>query len=206
MKSETDQGTSTTPRVTHDSRGIAKTALFVVGASFLFGFAMVPIYRIACEHVLGIKLSGEAADAAQVALMTEDKSRTIAIEFVASVNSKLPWDFKAEKARIEVHPGALTEVWFDATNQSDAAIVGNAVPSVAPSEASPYFNKTECFCFTEQTLDAGESRRMPVRFVVDPQLPKGTKTLTLSYTFYANELATKQLSLVPAPVAGIAKN
>ncbi|MEO7936856.1 MAG: cytochrome c oxidase assembly protein [Dokdonella sp.] len=190
----------------HDVRGIARVALGVVAASFLFGFAMVPIYRIACEHVLGIKLSGEAADAAQVALMTEDKSRTIAVEFIASVNSKLPWSFKAEKARIEIHPGALTEVWFDATNESDAAIVGNAVPSVAPSEASPYFNKTECFCFTEQTLAAGESRRMPVRFVVDPQLPIGTKTLTLSYTFYANELATKQLSLVPAPVGGIAKN
>ena len=190
----------------HDARSIARTALAVVAASFLFGFAMVPIYRIACEHVLGIKLSGEAADAAQVALMTVDESRTIAVEFVASVNSKLPWAFKAEKVRVNVHPGALTEVWFDATNHSDAAIVGNAVPSVAPSEASPYFNKTECFCFTEQTLQAGESRRMPVRFVVDPQLPKATTTLTLSYTFYANELATRQLGLIPVPPAGIAKN
>lgn len=189
-----------------DARGIAKTALAVVAASFLFGFAMVPIYRIACEHVLGIKLSGEAADAAQVALMTVDESRTVAVEFVASVNSKLPWVFKAEKVRVNVHPGALTEVWFDATNQSNAAIVGNAVPSVAPSEASPYFNKTECFCFTEQTLQAGESRRMPVRFVVDPQLPKATTKLTLSYTFYANEQATRQLSLVSTPLAGIAKN
>ncbi len=190
----------------HDARGIARVALGVVAASFLFGFAMVPLYRIACEHVLGIRMSGEAADAAQVALMTEDTSRTVAVEFIATVNSKLPWTFVAEKARIEVHPGVLTEVWFDASNQSGAAIVGNAVPSVAPAEASPYFNKTECFCFTEQLLEAGESRRMPVRFVVDPQLPKDTKTLTLSYTFYANELATGQLSLVPAPVVGIAKN
>ncbi len=205
MNMETPKAAPNKP-VKHDARGIAKVALGVVAASFLFGFAMVPIYRIACEHVLGIKLSGEAADAAQVALMTEDKSRTIAVEFIASVNSKLPWAFKAEKARIEIHPGALTEVWFDATNESNAAIVGNAVPSVAPSEASPYFNKTECFCFTEQTLEAGESRRMPVRFVVDPQLPRSTKTLTLSYTFYANELATKQLSLVPAPVGDVAKN
>lgn len=190
----------------HDARGIARVALGVVAASFLFGFAMVPVYRIACEHVLGIRMSGEAADAAQVALMTEDISRTVAVEFVANVNSKLPWTFSAEKARIEIHPGALTEVWFDASNLSDAAIVGNAVPSVAPAEASPFFNKTECFCFTEQMLEAGESRRMPVRFIVDPQLPKTTKTLTLSYTFYANELATRQLSLVPAPLGGIAKN
>ena len=190
----------------HDARGIAKTALWVVAASFLFGFAMVPIYRIACEHVLGIKLSGEVADAASVALMQVDESRTIAVEFIASVNSKLPWQFKAEKTRIEVHPGALTEVWFDASNDSGAAIVGNAVPSVAPSEASPYFNKTECFCFTEQVLDGGESRRMPVRFVIDPQLPKGVKTLTLSYTFYANEAATSRLTLVTPPRDGIARN
>lgn len=206
MSSESGQHEST-PRVKHDSRGIARAALWVVGASFLFGFAMVPIYRIACEHVLGIKLSGEAADAAQVALMKVDESRTVAVEFVANVNSKLPWDFRAEKVRVDVHPGALTEVWFDATNQSGAAIVGNAVPSVAPSEASPFFNKTECFCFTEQTLEAGESRRMPVRFIVDPQLPSGVKTLTLSYTFYANELATERLGLAPAPANGIiAKN
>ena len=149
-------------------------------------------------------MSGDAADAAQVALMTEDKTRTIAVEFIASVNSKLPWAFKAEKARIEIHPGALTEVWFDATNTGAEAIVGNAVPSIAPSTASSYFNKTECFCFTEQVLKAGESRRMPVRFFVDPQLPKDVRELTLSYTFYANEVATRRLSETgsPLPAAG----
>lgn len=173
--------------------GIAKTAAMIAGASFLFGFAMVPIYRIACEHVLGIKLDPNSANVDKVAAMKVDESRLIAIEFVATVNSKLPWAFRPELTRIEVHPGALTEVWFDATNESGDAIVGNAVPSVAPAEASLYFNKTECFCFTEQLLDAGESRRMPVRFVVDPQLPKGVKTLTLSYTFYANEIATGRL-------------
>ena len=200
MKSENSHPQSGKP-AKHDARGIARTALWVVAASFLFGFALVPIYRIACEHVLGIKLSGDVADAASVALMQVDESRTVTVEFIASVNSKLPWEFKAEKARVEVHPGALTEVWFDATNDSTAAIVGNAVPSVAPSEASPYFSKTECFCFTEQLLDGGESRRMPVRFVVDPQLPDGVKTLTLSYTFYANEAATSRLSFVALPPA-----
>src|SRR5690606_11708741 len=114
------------------------------------------------------------------------------------VNSRLPWAFAPEVSRIEVHPGALTEVWFDATNTSAEAIVGNAVPSVAPSAASLYFNKTECFCFTEQKLDGGESRRMPVRFVVDPRLPDHVKTLTLSYTFYENEIATRRLA---APAA-----
>jgi cytochrome c oxidase assembly protein subunit 11 len=187
--------------------GIAKTAAMVVAASFLFGFAMVPLYRIACEHVLGIKLDPDGISAQQAASMQVDESRTVAVEFVANVNSKLPWDFQPEVTRVVVHPGALTEVWFDATNHSAEPIVGNAVPSVAPAEASLYFNKTECFCFTEQLLDAGESRRMPVRFVVDPQLPKSVNTLTLSYTFYANEIATGRLSGASWLSAdGIAKN
>ena len=105
---------------------------------------------------------------------------------------------------IDVHPGKLTEVWFDATNTGGEAIVGNAVPSIAPSTASSYFNKTECFCFTEQVLKAGESRRMPVRFFIDPQLPRDVRELTLSYTFYANEVATRRLSETgsPLPAAG----
>ncbi len=177
-----------------DVRGLAKVAGTVVLASFLFGFAMVPLYRIACEHVLGIKLAGDVVAQETVAAMEVDVSRTVAVEFVAGVNSRLPWEFAPEVSRIEVHPGALTEVWFDATNTAGSAIVGNAVPSVAPSPASLYFNKTECFCFTEQKLDAGESRRMPVRFVVDPRLPADVRTLTLSYTFYENEIATRRLA------------
>jgi cytochrome c oxidase assembly protein subunit 11 len=128
----------------------------------------------------------------------------VRVQFVASVNSRLPWVFVPELPSVEVHPGKLTEVWFDATNTGAEAIVGNAVPSIAPSTASSYFNKTECFCFTEQVLKAGESRRMPVRFFVDPQLPKDVRELTLSYTFYANEVATRRLSETgsPLPAAG----
>ena len=181
-------------------RELAKVAGGVVLASFLFGFAMVPLYRIACEQVLGIKLAGDIVAPEKVAAMGVDESRTVTVEFVASVNSKLPWAFAPEVSRVEVHPGKLTEAWFDATNTSADPIVGNAVPSVAPSSASLYFNKTECFCFTEQRLDAGESRRMPVRFVVDPQLPSTVKTLTLSYTFYANDIATRRLG-ADAPAA-----
>ena len=116
------------------------------------------------------------------------------------VNSKLPWAFASEAPSVDVHPGELTEVWFDATNHSKEAIVGNAVPSVAPSTASLYFNKTECFCFTEQMLNAGESRRMPVRFVVDPRLPKEVTELTLSYTFYENTVATQRVASTGSPL------
>lgn len=173
------------------NRSLIRTGLIVACCAFLFGFAMVPLYRVVCEHVLGIKLGEGAASAAG---LVEDTSRTVNVQFVASVNSKLPWSFVPERPSVRVHPGKLTEVWFDARNQGDEAIVGNAVPSVAPAAASLYFNKTECFCFTEQTLAAGESRRMPVRFFVDPKLPRNVHDLTLSYTFFANEPATARLA------------
>ncbi len=184
--------------------GVAKTAGVVVACAFAFGFAMVPLYRIVCEHVLGIRLAEGAVDRSRVGGLVEDTSRTVRVQFVASVNSKLPWVFSSEVTSVEVHPGKLVEAWFDATNTGAEAIVGNAVPSIAPSTASQYFNKTECFCFTEQVLKAGETRRMPVRFFVDPQLPKSVSELTLSYTFYANEVATRRLAETgsPLPAAG----
>jgi cytochrome c oxidase assembly protein subunit 11 len=185
---------------TQRNRGVLKAALIVCACAFLFGFAMVPIYRIACEHVFGIKLAQGAASEAKVSAYVEDDSRTIRVQFVASVNSKLPWAFQSEAPSVDVHPGKLTEAWFDATNNSKEAIVGNAVPSIAPNTASLYFNKTECFCFTEQMLKPGESRRMPVRFVVDPKLPKEVTELTLSYTFYENTVATQRVAATGSPL------
>lgn len=184
--------------------GVLKTTAIICAGAFMFGFAMVPVYRIVCEHVLGIKLAEGAADQTAVAGLKEDSSRTINVQFVASVNSKMPWTFVPELPSVAVHPGKLTEVWFDAGNHGGDAIVGNAVPSIAPSTASSYFTKTECFCFTEQMLKAGESRRMPVRFFVDPRLPRNVHELTLSYTFYENDVATKRLSQADSalPVAG----
>ena len=174
---------------------VVKIALIVCVASFLFGFrVMPPIYRIACEHIFGIKFENKVADGAKVAGFAPDLERTVEVQFVGNVNSALKWTFAPEVFNVKVHPGVLTEAWFDASNLAPDAIVGNAVPSIAPNRASLYFNKTECFCFTEQTLQAGESRRMPVRFIVDPKLPQDIKQLTLSYTFYNNELATKRLA------------
>ena len=185
---------------TQQNRGVLKVSLIVVAAAFLFGFAMVPIYRIACEHVLGIKLAENATSEAKAASFVKDDTRTIRVQFIASVNSKLPWKFQPEVPSVEVHPGKLSEAWFDATNNAAEAIVGNAVPSVAPNTASLYFNKTECFCFTEQLLKAGESRRMPVRFIVDPKLPREITELTLSYTFYENTVATERVAATGSPL------
>lgn len=184
------------------SAHIVRTTLIVCAAAFLFGWAMIPLYRIACEHVLGIKLSEGGVSKAQAAAYVEDESRLVTVQFVASVNSKLPWTFASELPSVQVHPGKLTEVFFNAHNAAGVAIVGNAVPSVAPNTASLYFNKTECFCFTEQLLAAGESRRMPVRFIVDPALPADVRELTLSYTFYENTVATQRIAATGSPLPG----
>jgi len=189
-------------RTTDRNRSFLKRAIIVCACMFLFGFACVPIYRIACDHgYLGGRVRNTPDSPTAVAAFKADESRWVTVQFVAQVNSALSWQFTPEKVSMRVHPGALNEAWFDATNTAPQAIVGNAVPSVAPNTASLYFNKTECFCFTEQTLAPGESRRMPVRFVVDPKLPGDIGTLTLSYTFYNNELATKKLA-EQASVAG----
>lgn len=176
------------------ARRFRKRAALVCVCMFLFGFACVPIYRIACTHgYLGPRVQN-APDGTNVADMKVDASRWVTVQFVGNVNSKLAWQFAPENFSVKVHPGQLTQAWFDATNHADNSIVGNAVPSIAPNQASLYFTKTECFCFTEQTLAPGESRRMPVKFIVDPKMPSDIDTLTLSYTFFNNELATKKLA------------
>ena len=115
------------------------------------------------------------------------------VEFDATVNSRLPWSFRPNETRMRVRVGEQYETTYYAHNDSTAPVVGSATPSVAPARASGYFNKTECFCFTAQTLQAGEARDMPVRFIIDPALPAGVKTVTLSYTFYKNDALTAAL-------------
>ena len=176
------------------SKKTFRTIALVSAGSFVFAFSMVPLYRIACEKVFGIKLEQGAAGEARLAGIEEDATRTVTIEFDGTVNSKLPWAFAPQQLTMQVHPGRMYEANYLARNTSDHAIVGNAAPSVAPSVASTYFNKTECFCFTEQLLQAGEERAMPVRFVVDPALPDYVTTITLSYTFFGNDAATAKLA------------
>jgi len=171
------------------SRTLRRIALVSAG-SFVFAFSLVPLYNIACEKVFGIKLEKGPGGAQVVAGATVDPNRSVRIEFDGTVNSKLPWDFRPVAATMEVKPGRQYEAMFVARNRSAEAIVGNAAPSVAPTQAAGFFSKTECFCFTAQTLVAGESRDMPVRFIIDPSLPEGINTITLSYTFFKNDVLT----------------
>jgi cytochrome c oxidase assembly protein subunit 11 len=164
-------------------------------AAFGFAFSLVPLYRIACEKVFGVRLEQGPAIARATAAVP--KERWVTVQFDGGVNSKLPWQFAPEQPSMRVQVGRQYEAQYSARNTSDRAIVGNAVPSVAPARASGYFSKTECFCFTAQTLAAGESREMPVRFIVDPGLPAAVKTITLSYTFFKNDVQTAALSARP---------
>lgn len=173
--------------------GLFKLLGVVLGV-FVLTFSLVPLYRIACEKVFGIRMErapGSAREGASSAVAAG--KRTVRVEFDAGVNSKLPWTFHPEQMTMDVVPGELNEAQYFARNDSTRAVVGSAVPSVAPSRASGYFNKTECFCFTAQTLQAGETRDMPLRFIVDPALPPEVTTITLSYTFYRNDTLTSEL-------------
>jgi len=169
--------------------GISRLLLLPL-AVFILSFSLVPLYKIACEKVFGIRVEREASQAATVVMSNQ---RTVRVEFDGGVNSQLPWVFYPEKLTMDVIPGELNEIRYFAKNTSENALVGSAVPSVAPTRASGFFNKVECFCFTAQSLYAGEQREMPVRFIVDPDLPADIRTLTLSYTFYKNEKLSEKL-------------
>ncbi len=166
--------------------------LLAVGM-FGFGYLLVPLYDKFCE-ITGIGgRTGEGV--AAESLITEiDKSRKVTVHFDATVNSALPWRFEPTERMMDVHPGKLYETEYVAYNLSDKPVIAQAVPSVSPGRASLFFNKTECFCFTEQLLGPGESRDMPVRFIVDPNLPQGTSLVTLSYIIYKDDAATAVLA------------
>jgi cytochrome c oxidase assembly protein subunit 11 len=153
---------------------------------FGFGFAMVPLYDVFCD-ITGI--NGKTGRIAQEEALSQqvDEDRLVTVEFLATVHSDLPWEFKPMVRKIKVHPGEITEVNYYARNKTDKLVAGQAVPSLAPGLAAKYFNKTECFCFTRQTLGPGEGKEMPLRFVVDPALPDNVRTVSLSYTFYQTE-------------------
>ncbi|MCB1866441.1 MAG: cytochrome c oxidase assembly protein [Chromatiales bacterium] len=174
------------------NRRLVTRSWAVVVLSFAFGFALIPLYDVICE-VTGLNGKSATLQAAQLPPSFEpDPSRTITVEFAGSLNEYMPWEFRPTHTTMQVHPGEIYDAAFIARNRTDRAMVGQATPSVAPSEAATYFVKTECFCFTNQPLAAGEEKTMPLRFVIDPRLPKNVKRLTLHYTFFdMTDKATK---------------
>jgi cytochrome c oxidase assembly protein subunit 11 len=163
-----------------ENRRLFTRLALVAAGMFGFGYALVPFYYAICE-AWGVNAFGETR--AAPANTQVDTSRTITIEFDSNAHN-LPWRFRPLVNHVQVHPGEVTTVEYEVVNVRGEAVTGQAVPSYGPQYAGEYFNKLECFCFRQQTLAAGETRRMPVTFVIDPKLPASVNTIALSYTFF----------------------
>jgi cytochrome c oxidase assembly protein subunit 11 len=164
------------------NRRLGLKLLLVVGASSLFAVSLVPLYDVFCT-VTGLngRTGNEAAQAAAVV----DEERWVKVEFVSSVMPGLSWNFRPQQNSVMVRPGKIETVLFEARNLTNQVVAGQAVPSVSPGLANNYFKKIECFCFVRQELQPGETRMMPLRFYISPDLPKKVDAVTLSYAFFS---------------------
>lgn len=148
-----------------------------------FGFGLVPLYDVICR-VTGI--NGRTNTVADVpnANTQVDSQRWVTVEFLSHTMPGVGVELSPEEFSMKVHPGELVHTRYVVKNPTKRVFVGQAVPSVTPAIAAPYFQKVECFCFNQQTVQAGETRTLPVTFVVKPELDADLRTVTLSYTFF----------------------
>lgn len=158
--------------------------VLVAVGMFGFGYLLVPLYDVFCELTGLNGKTGRVGEAQALERYEIDTERTVKVQFIANNSAGMSWNVDPKVTSMDVHPGQVYATAFTALNPTPAAMVGQAVPSVAPIVASRFFNKTECFCFDQQPLAAGETKDMPLRFIVSPALPKNVKTLTLAYTFF----------------------
>ena len=163
-----------------DNRQLLAKLSVVAACMFAFGYALVPFYEKICEALGVNNLAGEVS----APLNTQvDATRTVVIELDGNTH-ELPWRFRPLVNHVDVHPGQVMTVEYEVSNVRGEPITGQAVPSYGPRNAAQYFRKLDCFCFKQQTLAPGETRRMPVTFIVDPALPRDVGTITVSYTFF----------------------
>ena len=187
------------------NRRLAVRLLVVTVAMFGFGYALVPLYDIVCD-ITGIGGRTGVVSEATAATGGVDSTRVVKVQFVATVSSALRWKFEGPGRPLEVHPGKVYEASFSASNLSNRPVVAQAVPSVTPAGAAAHFNKIECFCFTRQRLEPGETRDMPVRFVVNEEIPRRIGTLTLAYSFFEAEPAAQSAAASAAASDGTRTN
>ncbi|MGE5469573.1 MAG: cytochrome c oxidase assembly protein [Bacteroidota bacterium] len=176
---------------------LIRRLLLLVGLAFLFAFALVPLYNVLCAAtglngkssgrsvrdgfgIGGLTRSAQAPPPARV-----DTGRSVRVEFIGTVMPGLPWEMRPLTFSLDVHPGELQQVSYLVRNTSDRAVTGQAVPSLSPGQAARYFDKIECFCFTQQTLAPGEAREMPVAFIIKPEMSSDISQITLSYAFFS---------------------
>ncbi len=185
--------------IRHENAKMVGKLVIVVAGMFAFGYALVPIYKAICEmtgiNILSLAEREVPGVANRLPANTQvDKTRVITVEFDA--NARGPWDFKPAVRSMQVHPGELSTVMYEFQNIQDRRMAAQAIPSYAPRQAAAHFNKLECFCFNQYTLEPGEKKLWPVAFIIDPKLSKDVTTITLSYTFF--EVGGKT---PPAPTA-----
>lgn len=169
--------------VNEANKALTKWLLLAVVGMFGFGYALVPLYDIMCEQ-LGINGKTNSNAVESPTGMQVDKSRLIKVQFIAQVDSQIPWDFGPIESEMFVHPGEVIQTAYHAFNTASNDLTGQAVPSVSPGLAASYFNKIECFCFNKQPLAGKSAAELPVIFYIEPDIPESIHTLTLSYTLF----------------------
>jgi cytochrome c oxidase assembly protein subunit 11 len=167
----------------HENQRLAWKLVLVAVFFAGFGFALVPLYDVFCQ------LTGFNGRTNAVAHVVDkntqiDTTRWVNVEFLSHSMPGVDLELVPEQFSMRVHPGEVIHTNYVVKNKSNDVFVGQAVPSVTPAIASPFFQKIECFCFSQQTFQPGESRTMPVVFVVNPELSRELGTVTLSYTFF----------------------
>jgi cytochrome c oxidase assembly protein subunit 11 len=184
-----------------NARMVGKLVVVAAGM-FAFGYALVPLYEKICEitgiNILALGEKQVPGGATRTPGNTQvDLTRTITVEFDA--NARGPWDFKPAQRSMQVHPGQLMTVMYEFQNVQNRRMSAQAIPSYAPKQAAAHFNKLECFCFNQYTLEPGEKKQWPVAFVIDPRISKDVTTITLSYTFFEVGARTPQPPQAQAP-------
>ncbi len=186
--SDVDSGT--VAKKTKGRRSILELGLLTV-VMFGFGFGFAPLYKALCQ-ITNLNGRDKGMLVASTMVAKPDLSRSVTLQLLSVVNGGREWDFRPLQSQVSVHPGEFITINFVAENLLDHDVIGQAVPAVTPTKAAKHVKKTECFCFTQQAFKAHEKKIMPVRLMLDPDLPKDVGTVTLSYTFFdVTELAQK---------------
>ena len=174
------------PMPVQSHRKLVWKLLLIVALSFAFGFALVPLYDVFCK-LTGLNGKSVGLGGISTEMRTAspiDLQRIVTVEFTGTVMPGLAWEVEPVLTRLDLRPGELHQARYRVRNLSDRTIVGQAVPSVSPGQAALNFEKLDCFCFRQQTLAPGETKELPLTFIVKPELDRDIRTITLSYAFF----------------------
>lgn len=165
------------------NRKLALKLVWIVVGAVVFALALVPLYNVLCKTT-GFNGKPEGLPASVAKSLKVDTTRWVKVEFTGNTMSGLAWDFYPKQNSMQVHPGQIEMASYFAKNMTNQPVTGQAVPSLSPGQSAMYFKKIECFCFQQQKLQPGETKEMPLRFYVSPELPENIQTITLSYSFF----------------------